>query len=119
MLEFWRLQIDCNEEFLKNPNTLGVALKVCNLGLLQIARGPLSAVRWVTMHAALMNCRRVMTLLASLNVRQTLWLVRQNPNTLGVALKVCNLGLLQIARLEFKIILIPILKNNLVVLYLL
>ena len=47
------------------PNTLGVALKVCNLGLLQIARGPLAAVRWVTMHAALMNCRRVMTLLAS------------------------------------------------------
>ena len=38
---------------------------MCNLGLLQIARGPLSAVRWVTMHAALMNCRRVMTLLAS------------------------------------------------------
>ena len=37
------------------PNTLGVALKVCNLGLLQIARGPLAAVRWVTMHAAFMK----------------------------------------------------------------
>ena len=38
---------------------------MCNMGLLQIARGSLSAVRWVTMHAALTNCRRVMTLLAS------------------------------------------------------